>query len=231
MAKKRIKPSVKRSRTRSGCLTCRDRHIKCDEQQPVCKNCIKSKRKCHRGIRLNFTQYTIYNPDQEKSRRNLLTAIRRSRKSPIQNDFSIRMAQPFRLLDQSITIASLYENGSLLYQPYIHLHRPEDLFESDLQYQQDLYPSFHPTSQVFPTFHHTPTHNMDLMNTQPIQPLRNDLTNMEANPIQENFNITKLLLNGNFLPNQDQNSVYFEPQPSPNMFNSNFMNSKPQPYN
>ncbi|KAK8079002.1 hypothetical protein PG994_002809 [Apiospora phragmitis] len=33
-------------RTKTGCLTCRKRRIKCDEQHPVCKNCQKSKRDC-----------------------------------------------------------------------------------------------------------------------------------------------------------------------------------------
>ncbi|KAF2130685.1 hypothetical protein P153DRAFT_355543 [Dothidotthia symphoricarpi CBS 119687] len=41
-------------RARTGCLTCRDRHIKCDEALPKCKNCCKSNRLCERGIRLNF---------------------------------------------------------------------------------------------------------------------------------------------------------------------------------
>ena len=27
------------SKTRSGCITCRARHVKCDEKQPVCKRC------------------------------------------------------------------------------------------------------------------------------------------------------------------------------------------------
>lgn len=122
MAKKRLNASIKRSRTRSGCLTCRDRHVKCDEQQPVCKNCIKLKRKCYRGIRLNFTQYTIYNPSQEVNN----------------NLKQYQQYQNFKLLDQSITIASLYENGKKLYEPYLYLHNKEDLKESDLQYQQDI---------------------------------------------------------------------------------------------
>ncbi|RMD40798.1 hypothetical protein DV735_g4334, partial [Chaetothyriales sp. CBS 134920] len=33
-------------RTKTGCLTCRKRRIKCDEEKPFCKNCIKSKREC-----------------------------------------------------------------------------------------------------------------------------------------------------------------------------------------
>ncbi|KAI9037693.1 Zn(II)2Cys6 transcription factor domain-containing protein [Aspergillus affinis] len=44
----------KQHRARTGCLTCRDRHIKCDEAVPRCRNCSKSDRTCERGIRLNF---------------------------------------------------------------------------------------------------------------------------------------------------------------------------------
>ncbi|KAK9476482.1 hypothetical protein V1514DRAFT_336738 [Lipomyces japonicus] len=37
---------VIRRRTRTGCLTCRKRRIKCDEGKPLCANCIKSRRVC-----------------------------------------------------------------------------------------------------------------------------------------------------------------------------------------
>ncbi|RPA71606.1 hypothetical protein BJ508DRAFT_217872, partial [Ascobolus immersus RN42] len=37
---------VSRKRTKTGCLTCRKRRIKCGEQRPICANCIKSKRSC-----------------------------------------------------------------------------------------------------------------------------------------------------------------------------------------
>ncbi|KAF2722860.1 hypothetical protein K431DRAFT_221480 [Polychaeton citri CBS 116435] len=33
-------------RTKTGCLTCRKRRIKCDEGHPTCRNCQKSKREC-----------------------------------------------------------------------------------------------------------------------------------------------------------------------------------------
>lgn len=39
------KKEIKR-RTKTGCLTCRKRRIKCDESQPTCNNCKKSKRDC-----------------------------------------------------------------------------------------------------------------------------------------------------------------------------------------
>lgn len=46
--------SSKPKRVRTGCLTCRERHLKCDEGLPNCQNCRKSGRECRRGIRLNF---------------------------------------------------------------------------------------------------------------------------------------------------------------------------------
>ncbi|KAK0717883.1 hypothetical protein B0T26DRAFT_776982 [Lasiosphaeria miniovina] len=41
----RHKKEIKR-RTKTGCLTCRKRRIKCDEAHPTCGNCKKSKREC-----------------------------------------------------------------------------------------------------------------------------------------------------------------------------------------
>ncbi|OBU01668.2 hypothetical protein VE01_00167 [Pseudogymnoascus verrucosus] len=41
----RHKKEIKR-RTKTGCLTCRKRRIKCDEAHPACRNCQKSKREC-----------------------------------------------------------------------------------------------------------------------------------------------------------------------------------------
>ncbi|KAI7458194.1 hypothetical protein KC351_g18273 [Hortaea werneckii] len=37
---------VKHRRTRSGCYTCRQRRVKCDETHPVCDRCRKGKREC-----------------------------------------------------------------------------------------------------------------------------------------------------------------------------------------
>lgn len=47
-------PGTKSRRVRTGCLTCRERHLKCDESLPDCMNCRKGSRSCKRGIRLNF---------------------------------------------------------------------------------------------------------------------------------------------------------------------------------
>lgn len=88
-----------KKRSRSGCLTCRDRHMKCDEQMPVCQNCIKSGRKCYRGVRLNFTQYSFYDPKTSFNYENL------------------------KLIDQSIPIARFY-NDNYHYRNHINLHSP-----------------------------------------------------------------------------------------------------------
>lgn len=56
-------PAVaKPKRVRTGCLTCRNRHLKCDEAMPVCMNCQKSNRKCERGVRLNFIDLKVEQP-------------------------------------------------------------------------------------------------------------------------------------------------------------------------
>ncbi len=49
-------------RVRTGCLTCRERHLKCDEGLPECQNCRKSSRTCKRGVRLNFIDTQVKSP-------------------------------------------------------------------------------------------------------------------------------------------------------------------------
>jgi hypothetical protein len=40
------RPAPKGPRGRYGCRTCRQRHVKCDENRPACENCIKARREC-----------------------------------------------------------------------------------------------------------------------------------------------------------------------------------------
>ncbi|KAI3573650.1 hypothetical protein IWW34DRAFT_706575 [Fusarium oxysporum f. sp. albedinis] len=43
------KPKLTRtsaSKVRTGCITCKRRHIKCDEAKPHCRNCVRNQRKC-----------------------------------------------------------------------------------------------------------------------------------------------------------------------------------------
>ncbi|KAL1638947.1 hypothetical protein SLS58_008405 [Diplodia intermedia] len=46
-----------RKRTKTGCLTCRRRRIKCGEERPICNNCVKSKRQCE-----GYNQRVIFKP-------------------------------------------------------------------------------------------------------------------------------------------------------------------------
>ncbi|KAG8670814.1 hypothetical protein FPOAC2_04117 [Fusarium poae] len=49
-----------RMRSRNGCLTCRERHVKCDETRPKCGQCLKRHRLCHweePSSQLTFNQY------------------------------------------------------------------------------------------------------------------------------------------------------------------------------
>lgn len=52
----------KPKRVRTGCLTCRTRHLKCDEEKPVCKNCRKANRPCETGIKLNWLNTQVKRP-------------------------------------------------------------------------------------------------------------------------------------------------------------------------
>jgi len=222
MAIKRLNPSVKRSRTRSGCLTCRDRHMKCDEQQPVCRNCIKSKRKCYRGIRLNFTQYTIYNPEES------------SESIPIP-------LNQFRILDQSITIASLYANGRQSYEPYLHLHDPQDLQESDFHYQEGRYPDFVPRSQTVSNQDILSMLEMPQAQNIPLNPIVPSNTMIQNNNtviadtvpfdrnniILENFDITNLLLNDSYFIHQNFQNSPSGTETAPNFVSNNETNVMP----
>lgn len=52
-----LKARLTRKRTKTGCLTCRRRRIKCGEERPVCRNCVKSKRHCE-----GYNQRVVFKP-------------------------------------------------------------------------------------------------------------------------------------------------------------------------
>ncbi|KAK2798751.1 hypothetical protein FQN50_008733 [Emmonsiellopsis sp. PD_5] len=80
----------KPKRVRTGCLTCRERHLKCDEALPRCQNCQKSDRLCKRGVRLNFIDTQVAAPPYT---------------APFTHDWHINF------LDESREIASEYQGG------------------------------------------------------------------------------------------------------------------------
>ncbi|CCH46661.1 hypothetical protein BN7_6257 [Wickerhamomyces ciferrii] len=108
------KPGIK-LRSRNGCLTCRDRHIKCDENLPVCNNCKKSNKTCKRGSRLNFLKSTVYDP-----------------KIPTNYE-------TFKIVDQSFTIHKFYKfNKFHNFTNWFKYHSLEELFESDEEFERSL---------------------------------------------------------------------------------------------
>ncbi|KAL4949210.1 hypothetical protein BDW69DRAFT_174871 [Aspergillus filifer] len=86
----------KRKRVRTGCFTCRDRHLKCDAAHGQCQNCLKSGRLCRRGVRLNFVDTQVVAPP---------TYIQ----PPAANGVTFR--------DDSRVIASEYVGGDEVYPP------------------------------------------------------------------------------------------------------------------
>ncbi|KAJ8606700.1 hypothetical protein MRB53_040782 [Persea americana] len=93
--------AAKPKRVRTGCLTCRERHLKCDEALPWCNNCRKSSRECKRGVRLNFIDIWAEAPPTSVSQ------------------FGTRNWQ-VTFLDESREIASEYQGGI---EKYRHLER------------------------------------------------------------------------------------------------------------
>lgn len=90
--------SSKPKRVRTGCLTCRERHLKCDEAWPHCQNCRKSSRECKRGIKLNFIDTWVDQPPQIVS---------------LQGTKDWRV----EFLDESREIADEYTGGMHVYPP------------------------------------------------------------------------------------------------------------------
>ncbi|KAJ5558624.1 hypothetical protein N7535_008841 [Penicillium sp. DV-2018c] len=101
---------TKARRVRTGCLTCRQRHLKCDEAVGRCLNCRKSDRICQRGVRLNFIDTQSVAPPH---------IVARPQGSKV----------TFR--DDSRLIADLYVGGSEIYPPV----QPESPVEENDQTQ------------------------------------------------------------------------------------------------
>lgn len=87
---------TKARRSRTGCFTCRQRHLKCDEAVGICLNCRKSDRVCRRGVRLNFIDTQAVAPPHLIARPN---------------------GSKITFKDDSRLIASLYVGGFEIYPP------------------------------------------------------------------------------------------------------------------
>jgi Fungal Zn(2)-Cys(6) binuclear cluster domain len=89
------KPSTKRSRT--GCQTCRRRHLKCDEDRPTCRHCAKGGLACQWGLVLKYPLKNMH-------------VQRIPNPVPIKKDYKANLGE-WKFEDNSVTIASEYDGG------------------------------------------------------------------------------------------------------------------------
>lgn len=128
-------PANKPKRVRTGCLTCRERHLKCDEGLPNCQNCKKSNRKCKRGVRLNFIDIQCERPPY------LL---------PRTHDWRVTFQ------DDSRDIASEYQGGLEKYQPIEPEPKRRKLELPDISYDYGHIAAPLLSHQQLPTQQHYP---------------------------------------------------------------------------
>lgn len=100
-----------RTRSRNGCITCRTRHIKCDETKPVCFNCQRSNRNCVHGQRYTFKNYTAERGPVPRTTRNFET---------------------LEFIDHSYTVHRIYGfNKFHNYSSWLRHHTQEELERSN----------------------------------------------------------------------------------------------------
>jgi hypothetical protein len=147
--KKVAKDEPKAKRVRTGCLTCRERHLKCDEGKPECHNCVKSNRPCNRGVRLNFIDTRIERPP-------ILVGTA--------NEWQVAFC------DESRDIASEYKGGR---EKYANLDADTAMTVDDANFFMDL--SQHiPGNMHQNTSSHTTNHNTNHVSNDP----SNDMSGM-----------------------------------------------------
>ncbi|KAK4953730.1 hypothetical protein LTR10_008334 [Elasticomyces elasticus] len=126
--------SSKAKRVRTGCLTCRERHLKCDEGLPNCNNCQKSNRECKRGVRLNFIDLWAERPPT------------------VVSDYgTARWKVDF--LDESREIASEYQGGTQAYKPLERdVKVPAQQYDMGMAFDYPV--TAPPTQQLLPPVQH-----------------------------------------------------------------------------
>lgn len=115
--KRSSKPKV-----RSGCLTCKKRHVKCDERKPTCYRCEKADIEC--------SGYAVPKPPETKKPKDVVRPVRpllprrsESPSSPPVDNF----VPAFLVVPES----SMFEGSVANYLDLFQQHEPEDLGSPD----------------------------------------------------------------------------------------------------
>jgi hypothetical protein len=158
--------SKMRKRTKTGCLTCRKRRIKCGEERPTCNNCIKSKRQCE-----GYNQRVIFKTPIEnwpnhpghvstiQYHTSMLPGTRNQSYRPPQasaqpQESPLTSIQPRPL--SSFDYPSLDPNPDAALAPTQHvIMGAPPSYPQDASYQQPL-PSPHHQQPLVSPHHHTP---------------------------------------------------------------------------
>ncbi|KAF2265841.1 hypothetical protein CC78DRAFT_460546 [Lojkania enalia] len=130
----------KPKRVRTGCLTCRERHLKCDEGWPNCQNCRKSNRTCKYGVKLNFIDIQVHQP---------------SITCPTTGEYQVAF------LDESREVASEYKGGRAKYpQPMNHSTDHNSYYPTQLQSAPTAHQPLPPIQGILPEPYQNDSQNM-----------------------------------------------------------------------
>ncbi|KAJ6001078.1 hypothetical protein N7481_001487 [Penicillium waksmanii] len=102
MPRRRPREAVKRSKTFTGCWTCRSRGVKCGEEKPVCVRCSKGSFHCE-GYGVKLVWPDEYNNNHTGAQRRLFSQLQKSNGptlSELQLDISLETLDAAIVLDQ-----------------------------------------------------------------------------------------------------------------------------------
>ncbi|OJD27756.1 white-opaque regulator 1 [Blastomyces percursus] len=121
-----------RRRTKTGCLTCRKRRIKCGEEKPTCNNCKKSKRDCE-----GYAQRVIF--------RNPVGPMSHMGHGPIPPNYLQPRpgADPLPFIRRPLSSTTLHEDASAARQSFIPLaprptQSPDNVVYDESQFVSSL---------------------------------------------------------------------------------------------
>ncbi|KAK3370015.1 hypothetical protein B0H63DRAFT_305584 [Podospora didyma] len=77
-----VKESPRKKRTNTGCLTCRERRVKCNEATPVCFHCVRLSLKCEWGVHIPLKDRKEQKATEARRRRPLPLLSKTSTSTP-----------------------------------------------------------------------------------------------------------------------------------------------------